>query len=469
MRLFIHTIGCQMNVYDSQKMAAVLKPSGCRLTKRLEDADIVIVNTCSVREKAEQKAFSFLGRMAQLKKSKPELIIGVGGCVAQQEKTHIFERIPEVDLVFGTHAIGRLAELVDKVAQKRCQIVDTAIVDTIEEITPQFKDPAYGKVSEFVTIMQGCDNFCTYCVVPHVRGSEISRNPDDILNEIDRLVDAGVKEVTLLGQNVNSYGIKEGLCSFVALLRQINEIEGLRRIRFTTSHPKDLSSQLIEAFSTCEKLCSHIHLPFQSGSNRILNRMNRHYTREDYMEKIGLLTDARPLMGITSDVIVGFPGETEEDFSMTVDLIQSVQFNSLYAFKYSDRPFTAASRFNDKVSESEKTKRIQNVLDLQRKITIEKHNTLVESNQSVLVEGFSKKQMKETDALSHQQWTGRTPSNIVVNFTVDRHILQNQNDSLTGKIVDVRILKAFPHSLWGSLENQNLYKFNRLKGESDAA
>ena len=439
-----------MNVYDSEKIAACLVRLGYQQTGMLEIADLVIVNTCTIRAKAEQKAFSFLGRLARLKTKKPGLIIGVGGCVAQQEGEKILRRAPQVDLVFGTQAIERLSLLIPKIEDKRCRIVDvtlTEIPDLPDVVPDRLSDDP---VSAFVTIMRGCDNFCTYCVVPHVRGREASRHPDRIIKEIEDLVQSGVKEVTLLGQNVNSYGKKEGLCSFANLLSQVNSIDGLLRIRFTTSHPKDFGSDVINAFKTCEKVCDHIHLPVQSGSDRILNRMNRKYTRALYLDKISKLRDNCPAIAITSDIIVGFPGETEADFSETLDLISTVQFDGLFAFVYSDRPNAPALHFENKIPEDEKRKRLQAVLALQENVTRMKNQVLIGSVQPILVEGISKKQSsgRFKRPLTTVQWTGRTSTNKIVNFyhTDGR---QRRADMFPGKIVRTRIEKAYAHSLWG--------------------
>jgi len=286
--LYIDTIGCQMNVYDSEQFARGLRPLGYTLTLSLDTADLVIVNTCSIREKAQQKAFSFLGRLATLKRKSPDLIIGVGGCMAQQEGRRILDRMPHLDFVFGTQAVGRLPKIVKKIELNRQSVVDIDHSDGTGElelvaVVPSAEDNQ--TPTRFVTIMRGCDNHCSYCVVPRVRGREVSRNPENILREIRNLVKSGVREITLLGQNVNSFGDKEGSCSFPDLLLRIHDIEDLLRIRFTTSHPKDLSKNLIDAFRDLDKLCKHIHLPVQSGSNSILRRMNRKYTREDYLEK----------------------------------------------------------------------------------------------------------------------------------------------------------------------------------------
>ena len=448
--LHINTIGCQMNVYDSEQIAKGLKGLGYKLTPFPEKADLIIVNTCTIREKAEQKAFSFLGRMAGLKRKNPDLIIGIGGCVAQQEGQKILQRVPHLDFVFGTNAIGRLPGMIKTIVSKKCRIVDIELSEQIEELDFIEDEHHNGKVTSFVTIMQGCDNYCTYCVVPYVRGRETSRNPDKIINEISHLVESGVREVTLLGQNVNSYGNKEGLCTFPELLARVNEIDGLLRIRFTTSHPKDLSTGLMLAFKDLDKMCNHIHLPIQSGSNRVLKRMNRKYSRKLYLEKINKLRNICPDIAITSDIIVGFPGETRTDFEETLELIEKVEFDGLFAFKYSDRPNAAAAQFEDKISEKEKKERLQQVLTLQTHFTTQKNKELVGSTQSILVEGFSKKQTRiEKHSMNHNvQWTGRTTTNKIVNFSRGDDAVPC-DEILTGRMVKVRIVKAHSHSLWG--------------------
>ncbi len=439
-----------MNVYDSEQIAARLAALGYQQTGSLEIADLVIVNTCTIRAKAEQKAFSFLGRLARLKIKKPGLIIGVGGCVAQQEGDKILRRVPYIDLVFGTQAIDRLPLLIRKIENKRCRIVDVALTEKPRQPDALPDRRLDGSVSTFVTIMRGCDNFCTYCVVPHVRGREISRHPDRILEEIRGLVQSGVKEVTLLGQNVNSYGKKEGLCSFAELLSRVNSIEGLLRIRFTTSHPKDFGNDLINAFKTNEKVCDHIHLPIQSGSDRILKRMNRKYTKALYLDKITKLRDTCPGIAITSDFIVGFPGETEADFNRTMDLIKLVQFDGLFAFVYSDRPKAPAVQFKNKILEEEKRERLQILLKLQENFTRMKNQALVGSVQPILVEGISKKQSSGSFNRSQPivQWTGRTSTNKIVNF-YHNDTPQSDADIFAGKMVRTKIEKAYAHSLWG--------------------
>ncbi len=441
-----------MNVYDSEQIAERLHRLGYVMGTRVEEADLIIINTCSIREKAEQKAFSFLGRLAKMKREKPRLMVGVCGCVAQQEGQKIIDRMPHVDFVLGTQAIDRLPAAIERIEKHQGRIVD---VDMAQEIQETVHIGALTKphaVSRFVTIMRGCDNFCTYCVVPYVRGRETSRDPENIISEIRSLVVNGVREVTLLGQNVNSYGQKQNLCDFPTLLKQINDIDGLFRLRFTTSHPKDLSDDLIATFQSMEKLCYHIHLPVQSGSNDVLARMNRRYTREKYLERVAKLRETCPEIAITSDIIVGFPGETRADFEQTKALIEQVEFDSLFAFIYSDRPNAPSGRFQGKVTEKEKSRRLQEVFDLQARITQKIHARMKGTVQEVLVEGYSKQQANEsrgraTDAV---QWTGRTTGNKVVNF------IQNTGSCIdmcveVGEMVRVRIERTFPHSLWGSV------------------
>lgn len=459
-----------MNVYDSDWIAMVLKPLGYKTTSFLKLADLVIVNTCAIREKAEQKFFSFLGRLADMKRKKTDLIIGVGGCVAQQEGARIMERMAHVDLVFGTSAIGRLPRLIGQIESERCQVIDIDMSAGIHEFGFVEDEHNNGKVTRFVTIMQGCDNFCSYCVVPYVRGPETSRAPDKILNEIRFLVGNGVREVTLLGQNVNSYGQKEGLCSFSELLAVVNGIDGLFRIRFTTSHPKDLSEDLLFAFKNLEKLCRHIHLPVQSGSNRVLNLMNRKYTRELYLEKVKKLRNLWPDIAITSDIIVGFPGETIRDFEKTLELIKEVEFDGLFAFKYSDRPNAAAARLPDKISEQEKQERLQRVLDQQDHYTTLKNEALVGCVEDILVEGYSKRH-RVIDLHNRQQdvqWTGRTSTNKIVNFIQGDGVIP-KDEIVAGKMVRIRIAKAFSHSLWGQPVKAEPIPFDLIGEQSNVA
>jgi tRNA-2-methylthio-N6-dimethylallyladenosine synthase len=455
-QLYINTMGCQMNVYDSDQIRNRLAPLGFETTLDLDAADIIFVNTCAIRAKAEQKAFSFLGRLAPLKERNPELIIGVGGCVAQQEGRKILSRMPYVDLVFGTHAIVRLPRLIQRIAATRCRIVDVALAEAVAPGDFVHTPSVPSDVAAFVTIMRGCDNYCTYCVVPHVRGRESSRSPEEILAEIRHLVAHGVREVTLLGQNVNSYGIKERLCTFDQLLAMVNGVDGLERIRFTTSHPKDLSLELMHAFNRLGKLCPHIHLPVQSGSDAVLKKMNRRYDARHYLDKVTQLRRIRPGIAITSDIIVGFPGETDQDHEATLNLIRQVQFDGLFAFIYSDRPNAPAARLGGKIAVAIQKERLQAVLACQEAITARKHQNLIGSVQQVLVDGLSKQLSRDHDPDSHdlpdvpvsEQWAGRTASNKIVHFTHE-----TASDSviqmLTGQTVTLMIERAMSHSLWG--------------------
>ncbi len=467
-KIFVQTMGCQMNVYDSDQILRQMASAGYEPTDSPEKADLIICNTCSIREKAEQKAFSFLGRLAALKQARPELIIGFGGCVAQQEGRRILRRLPHVDLVFGTQAVSRLPGMVASVAKRRCKLVDTDLDRTIgpdEFLTRPIGEP---KVTAFVTIMRGCDNFCSYCVVPYVRGRESSRHPDEIVSEIKELVAKGVKEVTLLGQNVNSYGKKEGLCSFSELLEKVNAVNGLERIRFTTSHPKDLSAELMEAFVRLEKLCNHIHLPVQSGSDAVLKKMNRKYRRAGYIEKIDTLRSLCPDVAITSDIIVGFPGETEDDFRQTLDLIRQVRFDGLFAFMYSDRPNAPAAGFSGKVDDQEKKRRLQEVLDLQARYTDRSNQALVGTVQQVLVERAAD-DTAGTMTARETTWTGRTTTNKIVHFRAGGSE-KGSNQILTGRMMDIMIKRALPHCLLGeTLVSNQAQPSKEVKGAIDHA
>ncbi|MFO7495639.1 MAG: tRNA (N6-isopentenyl adenosine(37)-C2)-methylthiotransferase MiaB [Desulfobacterales bacterium] len=448
--LYIHTIGCQMNVYDAEKMAAGLQALHYLPVASAAAADLILLNTCAIREKAEQKVFSYLGRLAPLKSRNPRLIVAVGGCVAQQEGRRILERAPHVDLVFGTHAIGRLPALIGRIQRDRCRLVDVAMAEGFQETAFGTPQKHSGSVSRFVTSMQGCDNYCTYCVVPYVRGREASRQPEQIIAEIEALVASGVREVTLLGQNVNSYGLKERLCSFAELLARVDAVRGLARIRFTTSHPKDLSQPLIQAFGRLPKLCNHIHLPVQSGADRVLKKMNRRYTRADYLEKVHRLREVRPDIAITSDFIAGFPGETAADFDQTLDLIRQVDFDGVFAFMYSDRPVAPAARFSDKVPEAEKKRRLQALLAAQDLNTTRKNQALIGTVQRILVDGASRKlgEGPLDDSPHAPQWVGRTTTNKIVHFST-ADVAPGFTPVEPGMLIDVQIENAFAHSLKG--------------------
>jgi tRNA-2-methylthio-N6-dimethylallyladenosine synthase len=460
--LYMHTMGCQMNVYDSGQIRNRLAPMGYTLTEDPSRADLIILNTCSIREKAEQKAFSFLGRLAPLKQENPELIIAIGGCVAQQEGERILGRMPFIDLIFGTQAIARLPQHIARIRRGRCRLVDVRMSEVIEPEDYLSGPLPQSDVSAFVTIMRGCDNYCTYCVVPYVRGRETSRPPEDIVREIRHLVEGGVREVTLLGQNVNSYGLKEGLCTFAELLARVDDIEGLARIRFTTSHPKDLSMELMQAFGRLEKLCRHIHLPVQSGSDAVLKRMNRRYTRADYLEKVARLRAICPEIAITSDIITGFPGETDGDFDATCDLIQQVGFDGLFAFVYSDRPNAPAVRFDRKVTEAVKKARLNTVLEQQAAATLSKHQSLVGTVQRILVDGPGKPQ--DLQAPEDRRWSGRTSANKIVHFSYGGP-MYSESQWLTGRLMDIMIEKALPHCLSGRLTQEPAHVEVNEKGD----
>jgi tRNA-2-methylthio-N6-dimethylallyladenosine synthase len=432
--LYLHTFGCQMNVYDSERIRQLLAVQNYRLVEDPSEADLIFLNTCSVRAKPEQKVYSALGRFQALKKRKPKLIIGLGGCLAQQEGEKFLQRFPYLDFVLGTKELGRINEILhdlETLGKRGLAISLDGRIDPYASL-PFFPSPS--KATAFVTIMQGCDNFCSFCIVPFVRGREVSRPSRELLEEIRVLAAQRVQEITLLGQNVNSYGNKTSdEIRFTELLEAIHEIQGIERIRFTTSHPKDLSPELIRSFGRLSKLCEHIHLPLQSGSNRVLKRMNRGYAREEYLERVIELRKACPQISITTDLIVGFPGEAEADFQSTLEVVEQVQFDDLFSFKYSDRPYTRAAEFQDKVPEEVSRRRLMELQARQRRITV-KHNKTWEGREvEVLVEGWSKENAEEN--------MGRTRTNHIVNFP--------GADDPIGSLVQLRIVKAFAHSLRG--------------------
>jgi len=434
--VFIKTFGCQMNEYDSFRILKMLEAHGYAHVKTYDSADLILLNTCTVRQKAEDKAYSELGRLKKIKLKNSRLIIGVGGCLAQQEGERIIKRFPYVDLVFGTHAFDRLPHLIKQV-EKGNKVIDIAFKERPYMYPLRTYTPDRKRISAFVTIMQGCNNFCSYCIVPYVRGREFSRPPNEIVDEIMCLADTGVKEVTLLGQNVNSYGNTFPLpISFSELLFSINAIEGIERIRFVTSHPKDLSRELIQAVKSLEKVCEHIHLPLQSGSDTILKKMNRGYTREQYRDKIDMMRSHVPGIAVTSDIIVGFPGETDDDFMQTYNLVKEICFDDLFIFHYTDRTGTKASRLNGTISYETKINRLRILNEMQRDISLANNKKLVGKDVSVLFEGKSK---RGTETMA-----GRTRSNLVVNCTGPVGLL--------GKTVQVKIKKANIHSLTGCLE-----------------
>lgn len=443
---FILTFGCQMNEHDSETMAGMLMEKGFKEEVDRDKADIVIINTCSVRENADKRFFGTLGQLKKIKEKNPEFVACVCGCMMQQQ--HIIDEVkskyPWVDLVFGTHNIHQFPELLDNVINERKKVVDVwqdggAIVEGLpSKRLYDFK--------ALVNIMYGCNNFCTYCIVPYTRGRERSRRPEEIIKEVKDLVSTGAKEIVLLGQNVNSYGVskyEDGYCSteengmdFADLIYALNEIEGLERIRFMTSHPKDLSDKLIGAFKDCNKLCNAIHLPVQAGSNEILKRMNRKYTKEDYLLLIEKLRKAAPDISITTDLIIGFPGETEEDFLETMDLIEKVRFDSAFTFIYSIRKGTPAEKYEDQVPEDVKHDRFNRLLARINQISGEINKTYEGTVQKVLVEGISTK--------DESNLAGRTESTKLVNFP--------GGEDLIGQIVEVKITEGKQFNLKGELE-----------------
>ncbi len=434
-RVYIETYGCQMNEHDSEQILRLLERSDYLETKEPREADLILVNTCSVREKPEQKVYSALGRFKKIKEVRGA-ILGVAGCVAQQEGERLLERIPYLDLVIGTHAIPRIPQMLERLEVSGEGVCKTDFDPEAKHLDPFLPQGRLSAVKSYVTIMQGCNHFCSYCIVPHVRGEERSRPSREILDEVKHLAERGVKEICLLGQNVNSYG--KGLnqeVSFPELLSNLNEIEGIERIRFTTSHPKDLSEALVQAHGRLKKLCEHIHLPFQSGSNKILNAMNRGYTKESYLEKIDRLREVCSSIAVTADVIVGFPGEEEKDFEETLDLMERIRFDDLFSFKYSPRKGTRAADIRDQVEEGVKQERLAHLQKIQKEITFQKNQALEGRLEEVLVEGYSKQ--------SEQDVTGRTRTNKAVNVEGDI--------SLVARLVQVKITKAYAHSLRGQI------------------
>ncbi|GFO69474.1 tRNA-2-methylthio-N(6)-dimethylallyladenosine synthase [Geomonas limicola] len=424
-KLYLETFGCQMNVSDSEKIVGLMQGIGYVETKDSTQADLILLNTCSIRAKAEQKVYGHLGKFKSLKESRPGLIIGVGGCVAQQEGEKLLKRAPFVNLVFGTHNLHQLQDMVRGAEAGRRSSATDFIDDEarFDLFLPQGRE---GGVSRFVTVMQGCDNFCAYCIVPHVRGREISRSAAKIVDEVRQLTASGVTEVTLLGQNVNSYAAKNpGEPDFADLLRLVAELDGVKRLRFTTSHPKDMSQRLIDCFAEIPKLAPHIHLPAQSGSDRVLKAMNRGYTAEQYLAKVTALKKACPQIQFTGDMIVGFPGETEEDFLATLDLIQEVQYADLFSFIYSARPGTAAAMLPDLTDPAEKQARLERLQVLQKKVTLERNQSLVGTVQQVLVEGLSS---------SGECLFGRTGGN--------RATLLAGDLALSGQLVEVKVVEG---------------------------
>ncbi len=433
---FVETYGCAQNVNDSERLLGMLCQMGYKKTLDKEKADVILYNTCAVREGAELKVFGNIGALKALKRAKPETIIGVCGCMMQQE--YIAEKIKKkykhVDIVFGTHSLYRFPEILYSVISENKRIIEFKNCDGfIAEDLPIERN---SNISAGLSVMYGCNNFCTYCIVPYVRGRERSRNVEEIIKEAEEIAKSGAKEITLLGQNVNSYGkdLDENI-DFCDLLNEVSKVDGIERIRFMTSHPKDLSDKLIDTIANNNKICKQLHLPIQCGSNKILKKMNRKYTKEEYLEKIMKVKEKVPDITLTTDIIVGFPGEDNDDFAHTLDVLKKVRYDSVFSFIYSKRPGTPASTMEDVLTSEEKKKNFDKMLEIQNVISAEINAQYDGKTYEILVEGLSK--------TNKEFLTGRTDGGKIVNFKGD--------ESLIGKIVKVKIIKAHTWSLSGEL------------------
>ena len=436
---YIETFGCQMNVHDSEKVAGTLLNSGYRQVDNADDADLVLYNTCSIREKAAQKVFSRLG---QFRKGRGEgKQFGVLGCVAQQEGEKIFESAPHVDLVVGSASYSRFSDLLVQLETGQRRVTGLSL-DTGETFDTEFtkRDNPF---RAYITIIEGCDKQCAYCVVPFTRGPERSRTIDSVLAEARRLADACYTEIQLLGQNVNSYrDPSPAAVSFAGLLSKVAEVPGIRRVRFTTSHPRDFRREIVEAIDSHPVLCDHVHLPVQSGSSSVLERMQRDYTREQYLEKIGWIRASRRPISITTDVIVGFPGETDADFAETLSLLDEVGYDSIFSFQYSPRPNTSSLRLENAIPDEEKGRRLRVLQQRQREIQLRRNAARVGTQQEVFVEGRNNRGHHSGE----DQWKGRTSQNMVLNFTVPAGL---EGAVAAGQYRSVRVSKAGPNSLVG--------------------
>ncbi len=443
-KLYIKTFGCQMNEYDSARIADLLKAShGLELVSLPEQADVLLLNTCSIREKAQEKLFSYLGRWRSWKEQRPELVIAVGGCVASQEGDAILQRADYIDMIFGPQTMHRLPQMLDRVRREQCVVVDVSFPEIEKfDVLPQ---PTAGGASAYVTVMEGCSKYCTYCVVPFTRGEELSRPLDDVTTEVAGLVQQGVREIHLLGQNVNAYNglMDDGTSADLALLIHcVAAIDGIDRIRFTTSHPLEFSDRLIEVFAEVPELVSHLHLPVQSGSDRILGLMKRGHSAHDYKDIIRRLRQVRPDISISSDFIVGFPGESDADFERTMELIEAVGFDQSFSFLYSARPGTPAADMVDDIPLKLKQERLQRLQHRINEQSQQISRRMVGTQQRVLVERTSRK-----DA---SQLAGRTENNRVVNFDAPADLI--------GQLVDITITEALPNSMRGILVQPSLVK-----------
>ena len=438
-KLYIKTYGCQMNEYDSDKTVDILKEKkGVELTNNIQEADIILLNTCSIRDKAESKVYSELGRLNKLKEKNPNLKIGVGGCVATQEGSNIKKRAPYVDLIYGPQTLHRVSDLLDIDSQSGIKAID--ITFPIEEKFDSLPNPSTIGPSSYVAIMEGCSKYCSFCVVPYTRGDEVSRKPVQIFDEVARLAEQGVTEITFIGQNVNSYKMpyKDRILRLSDLIEIISHIDGIERIRYTTSHPLDMTDDLIEVYQYVPQLVSQLHLPVQSGSNRILEKMKRNYTIDIFLDAVERIKSYRPDLRVSSDFIVGFPGETDYDFQQTMSLVNEVKFDSSFSFIYSKRPGTPASKLEDNTSQDEKKERLKILQEQLNHYHRQHSRSMVGSIQRCLVTGLAKR--------SPEQLQARTECNRVINFNLE-------NISFIGKLVDIEVTEALSYSLLGTLHN----------------
>ncbi|MDA9804792.1 tRNA (N6-isopentenyl adenosine(37)-C2)-methylthiotransferase MiaB [Gammaproteobacteria bacterium] len=438
-KLYIKTYGCQMNEYDSDKTVDILKEKrGVELTNNIQEADIILLNTCSIRDKAESKVYSELGRLNKLKEKNPNLKIGVGGCVATQEGSNIKKRAPYVDLIYGPQTLHRVSDLLDIDSQSGIKAID--ITFPIEEKFDSLPNPTTSGPSSYVAIMEGCSKYCSFCVVPYTRGDEVSRKPEQIFDEVARLAEKGVTEITFIGQNVNSYKMpyKDRVLRLSDLIEIISHIDGIERIRYTTSHPLDMTDDLIEVYQYVPQLVSQLHLPVQSGSNRILEKMKRNYTIDIFLDAVERIKSYRPDLRVSSDFIVGFPGETDHDFQQTMSLVNEVKFDSSFSFIYSKRPGTPASKLEDNTSQDEKKERLKILQEQLNHYHRQHSRSMVGSIQRCLVTGLAKR--------SPEQLQARTECNRVINFNLE-------NISFIGKLVDIEVTEALSYSLLGTLHN----------------
>lgn len=405
-QVYIGVYGCQMNISDAERMEGQLRTIGYERTVVMEDADLILLNTCCVRETAEDKVYGKIGEIKHLKQQKPNMIFGITGCMAQKESDRLIKRAPHIDFVLGTNKVHELAHVVQELEQEHGHIIDTQLGET--ELPDDVPVARGGRLSAWVPIMYGCNNFCTYCIVPYVRGRERSRMPEDIVREVEQAVEQGYKEVTLLGQNVNSYGKDHGRADFADLLSMVDAVPGIRRVRFMTSHPKDLSDRVIAAIRDGAHICEHIHLPVQYGSNKILKAMNRVYTVEQYKALVQRIRAALPHVSLTTDLIVGFPGETEEDFDEMLGFLREIRYDSAYTFIYSKRSGTPAAVMDHQVEEAVKKDRLNRLMAVQNEISLEINQSLQDQIMEVMVDGPSKQ--------DETVWTGRTRTNKIVLF-----------------------------------------------------